>query len=416
MIRQAFEAEYWDSNKFIQMNGPSMNPMPGNQSGINNGEVQIVDSAGPNAYSLMESNFAFFWGVSVMLYEATLISDRSPYDKWMRGISNPKFGNTDLSGLNLFVGKAKCANCHGGPELTNASVRNAQRGNNVIEPMVMGNHEAALYDNGFYNIGATPTVDDIGRGAADPFGAPLAFSRQFAFRTLGIQKINFGIQGAPIPNLKCDPNDSNTDGDAATCDDGVLGFDDEDFGLGFHPVCIDLNSDGKCGRLDTLLLQRVAVDGAFKTPGLRNVAQTAPYMHNGGFASLLEVVQFYNRGGNFCRTNGQDLDPDIRGLGLTVQEELDLVAFMISLSDRRVIRRAAPFDGPEIRIPNGHPGDQYIVVDDGNGQATDHLLTIPAVGADGGTPLTDFLGGIDHFAANSVSGGICSPNFPPHNP
>ena len=55
--------------------------------------------------------------------------------------------------------------------------------------------------------------------------------------------------------------------------------------------------------------QRVAVDGAFKTPGLRNSELTGPYFHNGGMATLRQVVQFYNRGGNFCSFNLRDLDP-----------------------------------------------------------------------------------------------------------
>jgi hypothetical protein len=323
------------------------------------------------------------------------------------------FGPAELAGLNVFVNEGKCINCHGGPEFTNASVRNAQGGNNIIEPMLMGNRNAAMYDNGFYNIAVTPTVDDLGRGAADPFGAPLASSRQFAFKALGIQNIKFPIIGEPIPNLHCDPDDSNLDGDPTTCDDGILGFEDEDFGLGFFPVCEDLDGDGRCGVDDRLMLQRVAVDGAFKTPGLRNVEYTAPYFHNGGSATLREVVQFYNRGGNFCRFNGDDLDPDIRGLGLTPTQEENLVRFMIALTDPRVVSRAAPFDAPQLRVPNGHPGNESGVTDSGNGQATEALLDIPAVGAAGGAPLTPFLNGVDQQSANSVYGGVCSPNFPP---
>lgn len=409
LIKKAFDDKYWDSDQFIDISAPSMKPGKGkgNQFGISNGKVAVVNSKSDTAFSLMESNFAFFWGVSVMLYEATLISDESPFDNWMRGVQDPGFSGAALAGLNVFVDKGKCINCHGGPELTNASVRKAQRGKNVIEPMLMGNRQPALYDNGFYNISVTPTVDDLGRGGADPFGpAPLAFSRQFAFDALDIQKIKFSIEGAPIPDLVCHPDDT------PTCDAGVLGFEDQDFGLGFFPVCKDLNRDGKCGVDDTLLLKRVAVDGAFKTPGLRNVAETGPYFHNGGFATLREVVQFYNRGGNFCRFNGVDLDPDIRGLGLSDQEEKDLVAFLISLTDPRVLSRAAPFDGPGYSVPNGHTGN-HTAVTYSDGQATDALLAIPAVGKFGGAPLTAFLNGVDHFVANPVAGEVCSPNFPP---
>lgn len=64
--------------------------------------------------------------------------------------------------------------------------------------------------------------------------------------------------------------------------------------------------------------------GAFKTPGLRNIADTAPYMHDGSQATLMEVVQFYNQGGH----KNEWLSGKIEPLGLTQQEMEDLVAFM----------------------------------------------------------------------------------------
>jgi cytochrome c peroxidase len=68
--------------------------------------------------------------------------------------------------------------------------------------------------------------------------------------------------------------------------------------------------------------------GAFKTPTLREVARTAPYMHDGSLPTLEAVVSFYSDGG---RPN-PSLDPDIRPLRLTVDEKRDLVAFLTSLS------------------------------------------------------------------------------------
>ena len=64
--------------------------------------------------------------------------------------------------------------------------------------------------------------------------------------------------------------------------------------------------------------------GAFKTPQLRNVALTAPYMHDGSEKTLLDVIEFYDRGGN----NNPYLDGGIRPLGLTDQEKADLVALL----------------------------------------------------------------------------------------
>lgn len=69
--------------------------------------------------------------------------------------------------------------------------------------------------------------------------------------------------------------------------------------------------------------------GKFKTPTLRNIQLTAPYMHDGSMSSIEEVVRFYNTGGRL-HTNK---DPRIRPLGLTQDEEADIVAFLTSLTD-----------------------------------------------------------------------------------
>jgi cytochrome c peroxidase len=69
--------------------------------------------------------------------------------------------------------------------------------------------------------------------------------------------------------------------------------------------------------------------GAFKTPTLREVANTAPYMHDGSMKTLDEVVEFYDKGGNW----NKNLDADIKKrLSLTREEKADLVAFLRSLS------------------------------------------------------------------------------------
>ena len=68
--------------------------------------------------------------------------------------------------------------------------------------------------------------------------------------------------------------------------------------------------------------------GDFKTPTLREVARTAPYMHDGSLASLEDVVEFYNRGGN---ANPQ-LDPELHPLHLSEEEKRSLVRFLRSLS------------------------------------------------------------------------------------
>jgi cytochrome c peroxidase len=82
--------------------------------------------------------------------------------------------------------------------------------------------------------------------------------------------------------------------------------------------------------------------GKFKTPGLRNVAVTAPYMHNGMFKTLEEVVDYYDNPGRFVQ-GSINADPLLRKpLGLTLQEKKDLVAFLKTLTDRRFLQRPKP--------------------------------------------------------------------------
>ncbi len=68
--------------------------------------------------------------------------------------------------------------------------------------------------------------------------------------------------------------------------------------------------------------------GVFKTPTLREIPRTAPYMHDGSLATLEEVIEFYNRGGN----PNPYLDPELRRLQLTAEEKKSLLAFLRSLS------------------------------------------------------------------------------------
>ena len=68
--------------------------------------------------------------------------------------------------------------------------------------------------------------------------------------------------------------------------------------------------------------------GAFKTPTLREIARTSPYMHDGSLKSLEDVIKFYDRGGN----PNPSLDPDLKPLRLTQREKRALKTFLKSLS------------------------------------------------------------------------------------
>jgi cytochrome c peroxidase len=320
----------------------------------------LVGGAG---YTQDELNFALFFGLAIDAYERTLVSDQTRFDRHAEGQANALDAEEKL-GRELFEGKGRCTACHGGPLFTNAASPPRQR-RELVETMAMGDGAAALYDGGFYNIGARPTHEDVGVGGNDPFGNPLSFTRQFA-------------AGQKVDSF---PNPAG-------------------------------------GRLD-----RVAVDGAFKTPTLRNVGLTAPYFHNGGEATLRQVVEFYNRGGNRRDLAGGDttgsgplgqgtpvgpgrggsnLDADIQPLGLTDSEMDALVAFLKALTDQRVACHAAPFDHPELVVPNGH------VPDTARGRAKDAKLRLLPVGRGGYAPAACDPNTGDLFARNLI-GGMLQP-------
>jgi len=129
---------------------------------------------------------------------------------------------------------------------------------------------------------------------------------------------------------------------------------------------------------------RDIADGAFKAPALRNVEFTGPYFHNGGAATLMQVVDFYNRGGDFAYANRKDLDFNISPIGLSQADKEDLVAFLLSLSDERVRYSRAPFDHPSLCVPDGAVGGTKSVAQDGrSGRGIDDMVCLDAVGAGG---------------------------------
>lgn len=319
-----------------------------------------------NGFNQMETNFSLFWGLALQAYQNTLISDDAPFDRFMDGDS-AALTDAQKRGLAVFTSKGKCIACHNGPEFTSAAshLQGENDEGGLVERMPMaklnGNDAfTALYDNGFYNIGATPTLEDIGAGGVDPWGNPLSFTRQEKFRAGGLTQL------APDPFF--------TDPEKFEVNSGT-------------PV--DPN-------------ERDAVDGSFKTPTLRNVELTGPYFHDGGKLTLRQVVEFYNRGGdrrdtysdgsNECDTTGyndncSNLDPDIESLDLSNDEIEDLVAFMESLTDDRVRWEKAPFDHPSLRIPLGHVGNIGDTKPDLNETigivAKSITMKLPAVGSAG---------------------------------
>lgn len=114
----------------------------------------------------------------------------------------------------------------------------------------------------------------------------------------------------------------NGKGGCVACHSGPL-FSDQSFhnlGVGAKAAKPDIGREA--------VTKDPADRGQFKTPGLRNVANTYPYMHDGKLPTLEAVIEFYNTGG----IPNPNLDPLIKPLGLDATEQKDLVAFLKALT------------------------------------------------------------------------------------
>jgi cytochrome c peroxidase len=316
----------------------------------------------------VEENFSLFFGLAVQLYEATLVSDDTPFDRFLRG-NTAALTPLQLAGMSTFFSDgASCLFCHAGPELT-ATTRTqllAPGEPGLVELMAMADGLLANYDIGFYNIGVRPTAEDPGRGGRVVLGGrslPLAFTSQW------FEHVDPGAGPLPFTPIA-------------------------------QPGCVNdpFADPPQICPPPQITVTREAVQGAFKVPGLRNVELTGPYMHNGGAATLMQVVDFYVRGGDFHEENLTMLDPIIAGIrGLVGDEDRkrELVEFMLALTDERVRQESAPFDHPQLLVPDGHA-----LRLDGDPRRTrvlgDRMREIPAVGAAGRAaqglpPLRPFL-------------------------
>jgi cytochrome c peroxidase len=338
LIAKAFRPEWWQATAAVRFTTADATAAASMDLRVQSASRPALDVS----VGQMEANFSLFFALAIQLYESTLVSDDTPFDRYAAG-NTSALTDTQKAGLSLFTGKGRCINCHGGAELTNASYRNVM--SQRLERMTMGDGSTKVYDTGFYNIGVRPYTDDAGVGGNDPWGHPLSESMMVLNKLSALLGDNFNSAANPTP---------------ASADE-------------------------------------VNVTGAFKAPGLRNVELTGPYFHNGGKATLMQVVDFYNRGGDFASENRAFLAPDIQPIGMTDGEKTSLVAFLVSLTDERVRWQKAPFDHPSLCIPQGESGGSAWVSPDPTNHvnAADDMpgaSCLPAIGASGSNaPLGTFL-------------------------
>lgn len=400
LIQAAFSPKYWSApGRFSRRDG-----------------VLVEDADG---YTQMETNMSMFWGIAIMLYEATLISDTSEFDELVASGDITFPGCTTTEGVDPLLARgckiffrfpfgappadgvrgAGCSACHAGTDLFSEA---AVQAGGAFAPLLQVpdvNNQVDTRDLGFANIGTRPTFVDLFLGGTDPYGNPLSFGRQYR------QYLDTG----DISVVK-DP---------------------------FLVRAIEAGQLVRGGAVNDSA--KLESDGATKIPGLRNVALTPPYFSYGGYASLRQVVEFYNRGGNrrqitpenaaleahgsACTSGddtgsgpdgnqpypvaGADCGTNVSGLMVPLglldcttsadpgcdpqtDDVAALVRFMLALTDRRVQCDQAPFDHPELGLVVGHLPEPGTL----ENAAADAEFHLPAVGAGG-------------FAPGS---GLCIPN------
>jgi cytochrome c peroxidase len=395
MIKAAFKPKWWNSTRSVLI--------------------------GTTSYTMIEANFSMFWGLSIMMYEATLVADDTPFDRYATYRSVP--GATPdpsvfddlllslqadypgltrdniLNGLALFellpapappvngINGVGCIACHAGANLTSASIPRMFHG---AEPgdadFIAGNFDVRM-ERMFMQIPPVPV------GTNQITLDPMQWRVTAANTQTGASEVartavydsgwyNIGIRptaddpglggtdpfGKPLSWTRLfqvsytDPSFIKVPGGAVSCGPNLV-----------------LNSTGwplLSGSLRKTEPNVVA--GSFKVPSLRNVELRGPYFHNGGRSTLGQVMEFYDDGADFANP---ELAPLIRPLNMTAAQRRDLVAFLLALTDDRVRWEKAPFDHPSILLPDGV-----------NADGSDNLIVVPAVGAAGAAaPLRRFL-------------------------
>ncbi|NVB80070.1 MAG: hypothetical protein HOV81_16875 [Kofleriaceae bacterium] len=417
LIKKTFDPKYWAA--------------PGRYR-IVNGQL-VPDRTG---YTQMELNFSMFWGISIMMYEQTLISDDSRFDQWFEScrpvVSNPGdplavpianpvvtcqnppadptahgFTAQEALGFGLFnnggvgirnPGNPACSGCHPVtnvnanplvfPTFSEAAFQEGQtfvpvERSRIDDPGFPQEFviEGGEHDRGFFNLGLRPVGFDLGNGGNDPYGNPLSTSRMFLYEQAGLPAV--------------DPS-----GIVDRCNTPTLV---EPGGTPPFPGCPSTTAPPP---LD-LAVERNLVDGTFKAPSIRNIGLTPPYFHYGGYSTLRSVVEVYARGGskrnhienvptgtgdwsgtgpygNGAVTElgtdvGTNVDFFIRDIKSTDEQIDALVAFMLTATDHRVQCDMAPFDHPSLRVLVGHDRTDR----NRDGKADDLSFELPAVGAGG---------------------------------
>lgn len=259
---------------------------PGCQAGdANEPSGDAWDCMAPADQEAVNRVFVNF-GKAIAAYETKLVSRNSAFDRFVaEGPSSEAISPAARRGARLFVGKAACSDCHRTPLFS---------------------------DNGFHNIG----VPQVGPAVPTLADCPAGGVCDCAEMAEGTAE-----DGTPIPGRaanNCLPWGGR---------DGIAKLRKN----AFRRDSMFSDNQGDTSRRRWMEMDLNAMPrGAWRTPSLRDVALTAPYMHDGVYQTLEQVVAHYNRGGDADEVGARAAE--IRPLLLSAQEQADLVEFLKTLT------------------------------------------------------------------------------------
>ncbi len=140
LIQKAFEPRLWESAQLVDLTG---NPLAG----------RLGTPANTNEFTQAEYNFSLIWGVALYAYQATLVSNDSPFDRFMDGDISA-FTSQQQDGMRFFQTNGRCTTCHNGAEFSAASFTASGNGGRN------GNRA-------FQRTGVRPAEEDAGFGGGN---------------------------------------------------------------------------------------------------------------------------------------------------------------------------------------------------------------------------------------------------------
>lgn len=257
-----FTSQFWDGRRPSleeQAKDPFVNPVEhglGKDQGFHQFIIDIIqkDPDYPKAFKTVFGVDAKAITIdhvvkAIASFERTIISGDSPFDRYQYGGDKGALSEPAKRGLELYLGKARCQECH-----------------------MISEKYALFMDNKFHNLG------------------------------VGFKKIQPRLREL-VREVKMSRQQGRS------LDESILTKGDI----------------SELGRF--VITDKTSEIGAFKTPTLRNIAVTGPYMHDGSMATLKEVMDLYNKGGEKNPFLGS-----VRVLDLTDEEITDIIAFLESLT------------------------------------------------------------------------------------